>query len=362
MNAIAFDSKALDAALRAGHGPQIMRDLSLRAGINLEHEQYGDVRLARTTTPLHNYAMAMDVQPELASQPNAGIPAFLANILDPRVIPYLVAPMKAAVIVGDEQKKGDWVTETIMFVTVEQTGEVSAYGDYSNNGSSDVNANFPSRQNYVYQAFIQYGERELARAALAKLDWASQKQIANALTLNKYQNRMYFFGVANLANYGLLNDPALYASLTPQFSWLTSASATANTIYQDVIRLFIQLQAQSNGTIDNDAPMTLAMSPQQAVTLDFITQYNTRTVRDILKTNFPNLRIETAVEYQTSSGQLVQLIATEIEGIRTATCAFSEKMRAHQLVLDSSSWRQKRSQGGYGTVIFRNFAIASMIG
>jgi hypothetical protein len=104
------------------------------------------------------------------------------------------------------------------------------------------------------------------------------------------------------------------------------------------------------------------MSPQQAVTLDFITQYNTRTVRDILKTNFPNLRIETAVEYQTSSGQLVQLIATEIEGIRTATCAFSEKMRAHQLVLDSSSWRQKRSQGGYGTVIFRNFAIASMIG
>jgi hypothetical protein len=362
MDLLGFDSKALDTAIRAGRGPEIMQDLRDRAGIVLEHEQFGEVRLARPTLPSYNFPLAMDVQPELASQPNAGIPAFLANILMPTVIPYLLSPMKAAIIVGDEVKMGDWVTETIMFLTVEGTGEVAAYGDYSNDGSSDVNADFPSRQNYVYQCFVQYGERELAKAALAKLDWASQKQISNAMALNKFQNRMYFYGVANLSNYGLLNDPSLYPPITPTYSWLTNNLATANTIYQDIIRLMIQLQAQSNGTIDSKSKMTLALSPENDVTLDYITQYNTRSVRDILKTNFPNLTIETAVEYQTASGQLVQLICTEIDGLRTATCGFSEKMRAHNLVLDSSSWKQKRSQGGYGTVIKRNFGIASMLG
>jgi hypothetical protein len=160
--------------------------------------------------PTRNFNLAMDVQPQLVTVGNAGIPSYLANYLDPKVIAILVSPLMAAVIAG-ETGKGDWTTETAQFITAEATGETASYGDYSNNGVSNVNVNFPSRQNYLFQSFMQYGQRELAIAGLAKLDWASRQQEANALVLMKSLNYMYFYGVANLQNFGLLNDPNLPA-------------------------------------------------------------------------------------------------------------------------------------------------------
>jgi hypothetical protein len=104
------------------------------------------------------------------------------------------------------------------------------------------------------------------------------------------------------------------------------------------------------------------MSPAQKVALKAITQYNTNSVEVLLKENFPNLRIETAVQYQTASGQLVQMIAENVEGQRTLECAYSSKLMAHMRVADTSSWKQKRSSGGFGTIIYRPFLISSMLG
>jgi hypothetical protein len=95
--------------------------------------------------------MAQDAQPALITTSNSGIPAFLSTYIDPKLIEILVAPMKAAEIVGEEIKKGDWTTETAMFPVVESTGETSSYGDYSNNGVAGANTNFPQRQSYHYQ-------------------------------------------------------------------------------------------------------------------------------------------------------------------------------------------------------------------
>ena len=68
------------------------------------------------------------------------------------------------------------------------------------------------------------------------------------------------------------------------------------------------------------------------------------------------------MEYATDAGELVQMICTEIEGQKTAECAFTEKMRAHPVILDLSAFKQKKSQGTYGTVIYRPFAISSLLG
>lgn len=355
MDNLAFDEwpKRLDAALRAGAGPALIAELKANEGIAF------DSALGPQMWP--KPGMAMDVQSELVTVGNAGIPAFLANVLYPQVIAVLVSPMMAAVIAG-ETGRGDWLTETIMFLVAESVGEVSSYGDYSNSGQSNTNVNFPQRQNYLFQAFMQYGQRELGRAGLAQLDWASMQQVANALTMMKALNNIYFYGVANLENYGLINDPYLPASLTPTYSWLTSASATANTIYQDVVRMWIALVLQSGGTISEDAELVLAMSPEQAGALKDITQYNTNSVEVLLKENFPRLRIEKAVQYATPAGQLVQMFATNLEGQKTVECAFSSKLMAHMMVNDSSSWKQKRSSGGYGAVWYRRFLQVSMIG
>jgi hypothetical protein len=362
---LAYDSKRLTEALKAGHAQEILRRLKDEKGIAFDSRN-GDIRfvdMARNGPP-RALDMAFDVQSELVTVSNAGIPWFLANWVDPKVIPILVSPMMAAVI-APETLKGDWLTETAMFLTAEATGETSAYGDYSQSGSTNVNVNFPQRQNFLFQTFLQYGQREVGRMGLAKLDWIAQQQSANALALMKALNFMYFYGVQGLENYGLLNDPGLPPSLAPTYSWLTNASANANTIYQDIVRLFIQLQAQSNGTVQVDAKMVLAMSPTNSVALKDITQYNTNSVEQLLKQNFPNLRIETAVQYgppYSTAGQLVQLIVEELEGQRTVECAFSSKLMSHNMVVDTSSWRQKRSSGGYGAIWYRPMLVASMVG
>lgn len=351
-----YDAKKFEAAIRAGHGAGLLRELKARHGIVFD-ESLGDMKWLLPT----NYDMALDAQSELVTVGSAGIPAFLANYLDPKVIDVLVSPLMGAKIAGEAQK-GDWLTETAMFLVGEHVGEVSAYGDYSMNGASNFNVNFPQRQNYLFQAFLQYGQRELGIAGLAKLDWATQQQRANALTLMKYLNYVYFFGVANLQNYGLINDPNLYASIAPTYSWITNASATANTIYADVVRLYVQLQYQTNGVVNNNDPMVLALSPVQSTALKQVTQYNTNSVEELLKQNFPRLRIETAVQYTTASGPLVQLIVEELDGQRTLEACFSSKLMAHQMVVESSSWRQKRSSGAYGTIWYRPYLCASMLG
>lgn len=313
--------------------------------------------------------VAMDAQPQLVTVSNSGIPAFLSTYIDPKLIEILVAPMKAAEIAGEEIQKGDWTTETTMFPVVESTGETSSYGDYSENGRAGANTNFPQRQSYHYQVMTQWGERELEKAALARIDWANRVNLASVLTLNKFQNKSYFFGVAGLQNYGLLNDPSLPAAITPAVKaaggrqWLVnnSPNATALEVVADIQAMYTQLQAQANGLVELDSKMTLAMSPLSEVAMTFTNQFN-NPVADLLKKIFPNLTVKTAPEYATDGGEFVQLIADSIEGQRTESVAFTEKLRAHPIVVKASSFQQKKSQGTWGAIIYRPIFIASMLG
>lgn len=312
----------------------------------------------------YDYNVAMDAQPSLITTSNAGIPSFLANYIDPEFIRVLVTPMKAAQI-APEVKKGDWTTLTAMFPVIESTGQTSSYGDYSNSGQSDSNENWVNRQSYHFQTITQWGERELEMAGLGRIDKAANINIASALTLAKFQNKSYFFGIANLLNYGLLNDPSLSTPITPAASGTGSGTTWAtkdgSAIYADIVLLYGQLQTQMRGLVDRDVKMCLAMSPEIEVNLTKTNQYNVN-VTDQLKKNFPNLRIESAVEYNTTGGQLVQMIVDSIDGQPVAQCGFTEKMRAHPVKIDLSSFQQKKSSGTWGAIIRYPIGIAQMLG
>lgn len=312
-----------------------------------------------------DYGLAMDAAGPLVTVSNSGIPNFLLTFIDPELVRVLTTPMQGAVILG-ESKKGDWTTMNTVFPVVESTGEVSSYGDFNNNGRANANANFPQRQSFHYQTMTEWGERELEMAGQAKINWASELNIASALVLNKFQDNSYFFGVAGLQNYGLLNDPNLSAPITPGAtgtgSGTTWATKEGQAIYDDISqRLFAQLVSQTRGLVTRRDKMKLCMSPEIEVNLTKTNQYNVN-VADLLAKNFPNLTVVTAVQYATGSGQLVQLIADSIEGQNVGTAAFTEKMRAHKIVVETSSFKQKKSQGTWGAVIKVPMAIAGMIG
>lgn len=300
-------------------------------------------------------ALAMDAQPGLTTVGNSGIPAWMLNYVDPQLIEIILQPTKAAEVFG-EMKKGDWTTETATFMTVEPTGEVSSYGDYNNNGVSGVNVNFPQRQSYHYQVFTRWGEREVARAGEAKIDYVARVNEASVNALNRFQNKTYLFGVKGLQNYGVLNDPSLPAPTAAAKTW---ANSTGEEVYESIRKLFQTLLKQTGGKIDMNTPLLLVCSPTASVDLTKTNQYNVNVI-DQLKKNFPNLRAETIPEYSATSGETVQLIVEELDGQRTLDCAFTEKMRAHNMVLEASSIKQKKSQGTWGAIIYRPFCIATM--
>lgn len=324
-----------------------------------------------------DFQMAMDAQPSLVTTSNSAIPAFLTTFIDPDILRILTAKNEASEIFG-EVRKGSFTDVTAVFPVVEYTGEVSSYGDYSSNGRVGANTNFPQRESYLYQTMLEYGELEMERAGLAKIGWAAELKNSAVVTLNKYQNLTYFYGVAGLQNYGLLNDPSLAAPISPipkaagGITWLNgyAINATANEIYSDIQALFTQLVIQSSGLINAKSELTLALSPKAETALTTTNSFNVN-VEDLLKKNFPNLTVKTAVQYGalsaqnpqgSSAGEVVQMIARTVEGQETGYCAFNEKLRAGVIVRETSSFKQKMTQGTFGAILRQPFAISQMIG
>jgi hypothetical protein len=307
--------------------------------------------------------IAYDAQPTLITQANAGIPSLFTTYVDPAIIEIVIAPVKAAELYG-ETKKGTWVSDTAMFIQAERTGEVSSYGDFSQDGMSNANINFPQRQSYHYQTNTRWGERELARASEAKVDWANQVNMASALTLKKYQNFTYLYGISGLQCYGGTNDPSLPASLAPTSTWFGADGAV---IYADILRLVQEIIVNTYGLVNAESAFSLGISPGNAVNLNNTNTYNVNVYTQI-KTNFPNLKIVQVPEFAINGGgnaggtEFVQLIVESIDGQKVVEAAFTEKMRAHAIVTKTSSWEQKKSQGTWGTIYYMPVGVSSFLG
>lgn len=327
-----------------------------------------------------NPLLAFDAVPAISSTSNSAIPSQFTTIVDPNIIEYLFSPNRAVDIFG-EVKRGTWTTETAIFRTIEFDGEVASYTDRSNNGRVGLNVTFPQYQSYLYQTIKELGEREIDRMGEALIDWTSKMNRAAITILNKMQNYTYFFGVQGLNNWGLLTDPNLSASLTPApkaaggNTWFTSGgnvNATANEVYNDILVLFNQLVAQTLGIIDinSGTNLVLALPPLEETALKFKNTYGL-SAQEMLQGVLPNLRIVNAQQYGvlTSSntqglagGNMMQMIATSVDGQETGYCAFNEKLRTHRIIFELSSFKQKMTQGTWGAIILQPLAFVSMLG
>lgn len=326
-----------------------------------------------------DWRLAMDAQPTLSTDPNSAIPAILTTTIDPETYRIVYSPLQFAKILG-ERKAGDWVEDTRMFPVVEETGEVSSYGDFNENGRAGVNMNFPQFQSYLFQCFVRYGERELERMGLARINYVSELNNACADLLNRFTNLSYAFGISGLQNYGYINNPFLSAFLTPATkaaggtAWFTaggSPNATPNEVYNDVLALIQKLIQQGQGAIDDESPMTLSLSPSRNQALKFANSFGVF-VKDLLKDGYPNLKITTAPQYgqqtttnpqgYSTAGELMQLKVDNIQRQDTAYAAYNEKLRAHKIIPESSAWRQKFTSGTWGTITRMPVGVAGMLG
>lgn len=323
--------------------------------------------------------MAMDAAGNLTTDPNSALPSMLTTAIDPDVIKVVFAPLAMAQILGGERKAGDWLEETRIFPVIEETGEVSSYDDFSNNGRAGINFNYPNFQSYLFQTFIAYGERETERAGLMRINYVGELTGAASMLLNRFGNLAYAFGLVGLQNYGLINNPFLSAYLSPAIkawggtTWFNAGSpaATANEVYNDILAVVEQIINQTNGAVDMDAPMTLALSPQSQLAMKFANSFGV-SVAGLLKESFPNMKVKAAPQYGQKTannnqgfsaiGNAFQIIVDNIDSQKVAYPAFNEKLRAHKLIPESSSWKQKMTSGVWGTITRMPIGIAGMIG
>ena len=334
-------------------------------------KRWGIVPMASDWMPedfKNDYALACDAQPVLQTNPNSGIPVWFTQFVDPDVVRVLQAPNKGAEILG-EVKKGDWTTTTAYFPMIENTGEVSSYGDYNANGMSDINAQWESRQPYLFQTHLTIGDLEVERAAEGRLNLVSEKQISAAKTLDKFNDYVYHFGVAGLENYGILNDPSLPAAMTPStkaaggVKWVSNNQTTAQAqeIYADFLTLFTALSASTFGRIDMDTQLVFVTPNSVQGAFGATNQFGI-TVRNFIKETFPNVTYVTDPRYATAAGNVAQLIAKTYGGEQTGYCAFNEKLRDHRVEYKTSSYLQKKTSGSYGAIIRYPLAFATMLG
>ena len=328
------------------------------AVLNKEHGViFGRGAQVLTDAKKANLAMAMDaelVPGALVTSPNGGFPALFTTWVDPNLIEVLVSPMKMGEAFG-EVKKGNWTSSLVQFPVIESVGETSTYGDFNDSGMSGVNVQYPSRQPYHYQTIIRVGEYEQEMAGEARIDWSSRKQISAALTLNKFQNHSYIYGIDGLANYGMINDPSLLPAATGG-NWET---LTAEGIFNDFGKLFKKLIAQTAGLVDNETTMTCLLSPLMKAQFTKTNQFGLN-LGALFKEHYPNLSFVTIPEYSTPTGETIQLIVDEYEGQKTVEMSFTEKMRTHPLIQDMSGFKQKRSQGTLGAILYRPAFVATM--
>lgn len=325
------------------------------------------VNLPSTVNKLH---LANDADPQPMLPPNGGIPAIVSSFIDPVVVRTVFANLVSQELFP-EKRMGSWAQDNIMIQRVEPTGRVVAYEDYSEDGAVQVTNSWENRSVYRYQTMVTYGELEQERMGLTGLAYAAEKQRAAAITLNQAANKFYFFGVAGIDNFGILNDPDLPASISPipdpnaagAVRW---ESKSVLGIYNDILALYQDLITRTNGILGDGINMAsnlvLAMSPQVSVWFKRANEIFGNTVEKMVRDSFPNIRFVIAPQYSTPAGELVQMMATEIQGQQTGYLAYSDKLRAHPLITMTSYWKQKYSGATYGAVITQPLAVSSMLG
>lgn len=310
--------------------------------------------------------MAMDAA---ITATNNGFPSVYGTFIDPKVVQVLFAKM-AATELATETKVGTWTDEFYNFPLEEIAGNVTGYSDYANGVSSDVNYEYPVREQYRFQTAIKYGELETDKAAVAKIALASRKQNAAAEIIARFENKAYLYGIKGKRIYGLLNDPNLNSTISPvsvggKSTWADKQAASpddfANVVFNDVAKLMNELFAGNGGNIDANSEMVLGISNAKAAYLQAPNNFGL-TAAAMLKQNYPNLCIVQIPELSTASGDELYLIVPSLMGDATASVAYAEKFRLSRLIAHETSFSQKAIGTTWGAIIRRPALIVTMTG
>lgn len=205
------------------------------------------------------------------------------------------------------QTTGAWEDEEVVQGILEPIGNAVPYLDHTNVPLASWNANFERRTVVRFELGLLVGTLEEMRSARMRLATAAEKRKAVKLALDIQRNRVGFYGYNSGDNrtYGFLNDPLLPAYQTVATG--ASGDTEWNTktfleICRDLRVALSQLRTNSKDVIDpKSTPITLAVATAAVDHLTITSDFGI-SVLDWLRTNYPNVRVESAPELDDASG------------------------------------------------------------
>lgn len=299
----------------------------------------------------------------MTTTPSNGIPAYLTQYTSPNLIKILTGPLAAEEIFRPK-RVGQYGTMSAVFPVIEHTGAIGTYADYGNDGHAGYNTNWPGRDAFYFQTITTWGDLEQAVQSYGGINAAMEKREAAARVLKMAHNKFWFFGVENLRNWGILNDPRLNPAVPPKpnaggdLDW---ESKSSEEIFDDVRFLFMVLSRQNAGLVDQKAVMQMTFSTESANQLTKKNSFGISVKQSIAET-YPNLSYVTAPEMTTDAGELVMLSVPSLMGQSTGDLGYVELMKAHGPVRELSAVREKNSAATFGAIFYQPSAIATMLG
>lgn len=203
---------------------------------------------------------------------------------------------------------GAWEDEEIIQEILEMVGVAQPYSDLGSVPLSSWNLTYEKRGVARFEEGFSVGELEGLRSGRIGVNASQAKRDAAALALEIARNRVAFFGYVNADSYpiyGALNDPNLpnYATLPSGKTW---DQANRAEIIGDLMFAFAQLRKNSKEVID---PTTAKL--HLVIASDKVDYLNTpsgtgaemgETAKDWLTRNYPNVMVESAVEFNDANG------------------------------------------------------------
>lgn len=224
----------------------------------------------------------------------------------PGFVRVLTAARKIDELIG-MSTVGQWEDEEVVQGVLEPIGVAVPYTDWGNIPLASWNLNWERRTIVRFEQGFSVGKLEELRTARMRVSTSAEKRTSAALSLDIQRNRVGFYGYNSGANrtYGFLNDPNLPAYVAVPNGAGGSGLWTNKTMLEMIrdIRVALgALRTNSQDTIDpKKAKITLVLPTNRVDLLTTITDFGISGL-DWFKSNYPNVRIESAPELNDANG------------------------------------------------------------
>ena len=291
-----------------------LEDLA-QVGVQFPRRATDDLRAAYP-----GFSMDAAAGPATVNMASAGVPVQFLQTLLPGTVRVVTAARKIDDLIG-RTIAGKWHDEEIVQTIVELTGQARPYGDYTDGPLANFKTDFERRTVVRFEMDLEVPVLEEERAAEIRQNSGELKRSAAAKALAIEHNRVGFFGYSDgeCKTYGFLNDPNLPAYQT------VPAGASASTLWQnktfeeitgDLLLAASRLRTASGEAIDPEKdPCVLALSSSVREFLNKTNEHG-MSVKQWIKENYPNWRIDSAPELDGANGgaNVFYLYAEEVPG------------------------------------------------